>query len=662
MVEGVEEGRVSFGGTSPMSVHPDAAAATEAAGLNSTSEGRSTLIVEAYRVEEAEETPERGTVYEAELAEPQAVLPFYQRKGYVYAMTAVTTLLAIGIAVAIGVILSNNSGKNTGGATADLGAPVSTTNVTTSTPTTNPTSPPTRTKYIVRRLAEQTLEVKVVSVFTVVQQEVFCSLLTGYTANFGSGVGPQQIITDCAVTQQSLRPSHSVLGRTQRGLQTTGSSVLLTISFTITYETKFGHNIDTYPSEFQNWVNGNLATVTQDMKDRFLPVQEANEVIVFARAHQAKLLKPDGASNDRFGGATAIYQDTIVVGALGDDDKGAYSGSAHIFVGSGSRWLHDVKLLAPGGVAGDEFGSSVAIYGDTIVVGAPGDADSGVWSGSAHVFLRSGSRWLHDVKLLAPDGEAYDRFGFSVAIHEDTIVVGADEDDDNGNYSGSAYVFVRSGEKWSHQAKLLAPDGAAGDHFGGSAAIYGGTIVVGSGGDDNGEDSGSAYVFLRSEEEWTHQTKLLAPDGAAQDQFGRTVAIYQDTIVVGADYDDDNGDNSGSAHVFVRSGEEWSHQVKLLAPDGAAYDWFGNSVALYEDTIVIGARYDDDTGNDSGSAHVFARSGEEWTHQAKLLAPDGSTNDFFGWTVAIFGDTIVVGAWRNDDNGENSGSAHVFVV
>ena len=316
MVEGVEEGSVSFGGTSPMSVHSDAAAATEAAGLNSTSEGRSTLIVEAYRVEEAEETLERGTVYEAELAEPRAVLPFYQRKGFVSVMVAVT-LLAIGIAVAIGVMLLNNSGKNTGGATA------STTYVTTSTPTKNPTSPPTRTKYIVERLAEQTLEVTVSTVFTDVQQGIYCSLLTGYTANFGSGVEPQQIFTDCAVTQQSLRPSHSVLGRTQRGLQTTGSSVLLAISFTITYETKFGHNIDTYPSEFQNWVNGNLATVTQDMKDRFLPVQEANEVIVFARAHQAKLLKPDGALNDRFGGVTAIYQDTIVVGALGDDENGA---------------------------------------------------------------------------------------------------------------------------------------------------------------------------------------------------------------------------------------------------------------------------------------------------------------------------------------------------
>ncbi|EJK65214.1 hypothetical protein THAOC_13955, partial [Thalassiosira oceanica] len=197
-----------------------------------------------------------------------------------------------------------------------------------------------------------------------------------------------------------------------------------------------------------------------------------------------------------------------------------------------------------------------------------------------------------------------------------------------------------------------------------SVAIFGDTIVVGAHLDGNDEfrSSGSAHVFVRSGEVWTHQAKLLAPDLATGDMFGRSVAIYGDTIVVGAYRDDENEGDSGSAHVFVRSGEEWTHQAMLLAPDGAPRDFFGWSVAIYGDSIVVGARYDGDNGYRSGSAHVFVQGGEEWTHQAKLLAPDGAEGDEFGNSVAIYGNSVVVGAYRDDDNGNVSGSAHVFVV
>ena len=260
------------------------------------------------------------------------------------------------------------------------------------------------------------------------------------------------------------------------------------------------------------------------------------------------------------------------------------------------------------------------------------------------------------MKLLATDGAADDRFGVSVAIYGDTIVVGARGDDE---YSGSAHVFVqRSGKNWKHQAKLLAPDGAEKYQF-----VHEDTIVVGAPYDnDNWSSSGSTHVVVRSGEEWRHQAKLQAPDGAADDYFGRGVTIYQDTIVVGAHYDDDNGDASGSARVFVRSGKKWTHQAKLLAPNGAADDEFGDSVAIYDNRIVAGARRDDDNGADSGSAHVFVRSGEEWTHQAKLLAPDGAALDQFGTSVAIHEDTTVVGARGDDDNGSESGSAYAYDV
>ena len=196
-------------------------------------------------------------------------------------------------------------------------------------------------------------------------------------------------------------------------------------------------------------------------------------------------------------------------------------------------------LTASDGMAGDQFGYSVAIDGDTLVVGAYGVGDNGFNSGSAYVFTRTGTIWTEQAKLTASDGAERDRFGWSVAIDVNTIVVGAWGDDDNGERSGSAYVFTRSGTTWSQQTKLTASDGAARDQFGGSVAIAGDTIVVGAHQDDeNGNRSGSAYVFTRTETTWTQQAKLTASDGAADDIFGISVAIAGDTIVAGARLDD----------------------------------------------------------------------------------------------------------------------------
>ena len=194
----------------------------------------------------------------------------------------------------------------------------------------------------------------------------------------------------------------------------------------------------------------------------------------------------------------------------------------------------------------------------------------------------------------------------------------------------------------------MASDGAASDEFGVSVAISGDTLVVGAHGDnDNGTNSGSAYIFTRSGTlAWTQQAKLTASDGAADDEFGGSVAISGDTVVVGAVWNDDNGTDSGSAYIFTRSGTAWTEQAKLTASDGAADDNFGNSVAISGDTVVVGAWHDDDNGTDSGSAYIYTRSGTAWTEQAKLMASDGAADDEFGDSVAISGDTVVVGAFH----------------
>jgi len=326
------------------------------------------------------------------------------------------------------------------------------------------------------------------------------------------------------------------------------------------------------------------------------------------------------------------------------------------------------SLVAPEGAADDKLGWSVAAIGDTLVIGAYlDDVGANADQGSAYVFVRSGGGWTFQQKLVASDGAAQDRFGDSVAIYADTIVVGAPLDDIGTNLDqGAAYVFVRSGTLWSIQQKLTANDGAAQDRFGDSVAIYADTVVAGAPLDNTAtnSDQGAAYVFARSGAVWAQRQKLSANDGAPDDQFGGAVAISDNTIVVGAYLDDNTTPTTGqeAAYVFARSGNDWSFQQKLVASDGAEGDHFGAAVAVNGDTAVIGAWLDDNSANaDQGSAYVFARSGTGWTQQRKLTANDGGGGDRFGRSVALDGNTALVGAYLDDVGAaRDQGSVYLF--
>ncbi len=319
------------------------------------------------------------------------------------------------------------------------------------------------------------------------------------------------------------------------------------------------------------------------------------------------------------------------------------------------------KLLASDGAASDNFGQSVSLSGDTAIVGSYLDDDRGADSGSAYVFTRSGTTWTQQAKLTASDGAAGDGFGYSVSLSGETVLVGAYLDDDAGSSSGSAYVFTRSGSTWSQQAKLTASDGAASDIFGYSVSLSGETVIIGAyQDDDTASNSGSAYVFTRSGSTWSQQAKLTASDGANSAYFGFSVSLSGDTAIVGAYRDDAPASNSGSAYVFTRSGSTWSQQAKLTASDGASDDYFGSSVSISGDIAVVGSYQDDDAGATSGSAYVFTRSGSTWTQKAKLTASDGAAGDGFGYSVSLSGETVLVGALRDDDIGTDSGSAYIF--
>jgi hypothetical protein len=378
---------------------------------------------------------------------------------------------------------------------------------------------------------------------------------------------------------------------------------------------------------------------------------------------QARLLAAAGAFGDQFGISVALSGDTVLIGALLDDSA---QGSAYAFTRSGATWTQQAKLLATDGVANDQFGSAVALSGDVALVGAQlDDVGTNVDQGSAYVFTRSGALWTQQAQLLASDGAGNEGFGISVAISGDTALVGAWLDQAGvTEFQGSAYVYVRSGSTWTQQAQLLAADGAMQDRFGISVALSGDTALVGAWLDDVGgnADQGSAYVFVRGGSTWTQQAQLLAADGAGDDGFGFSVALSGNTALVGARTDDVGGNtNQGSAYVYTRSGSNWSQHAQLLAADGAANDWFGDSVALFADTALVGSTFDDVGANaDQGSAYVYVRSGSSWAQQAQLLAADGAAGDRTSW-VALSGDTALVGASSDDVGGNvDQGSAYIY--
>ena len=337
------------------------------------------------------------------------------------------------------------------------------------------------------------------------------------------------------------------------------------------------------------------------------------------------LMAADAAAMDGFGRRVAVFSDTAVVGASSDNNAGGNrAGSAYVFVQSGDVWTGQAKLSASDAAAGDYFGDSIALAGDTVVIGAPWDTHaSAVNAGSAYVFVRTGGVWTEQAKLIASDASASDNFGYSVALSGDTVLIGANGDAGSGAHTGSAYVFVRSSGIWTQEAKLTASDAAADDWFGTSVSLSGDTALIGSYLNDDACpgnvncNSGSAYVFVRSGTVWTQQAKLTASDAATFDVFGYSVAISGDTAVVGAFRDDHAGGiDAGSAYVFTRIAGEWIEQSKLIASDAAPSDFLGQ-VSVAGDIALIGAYGDDQLGeSNAGSAYFFTRSGGVWAEPA----------------------------------------------
>ena len=381
---------------------------------------------------------------------------------------------------------------------------------------------------------------------------------------------------------------------------------------------------------------------------------------------EQKLIASDGFGDDRFGRSVAIEGNTIVIGAPSADGA---QGAIYVYQRTGKGWTRSAKLTASDGAAGDLLGSSVALDGDVIVAGASADdVDADEDQGSVYTFARTGVATRGETaKLTASDGAAGDRLGGSVAVDGEAIVAGASMDAIGANAEqGSVYTFARTGAATRGQtAKLIASDGVRGARLGFSVALHGETIVAGASMDTVGANGGqgSAYTFARTGAPARGETaKLTASDGTPNDALGFSVAIEGDTIVAGAETDAIEANAQGSVYTFTSTGAAARHETaKLIASDGGDGDLLGFSVAIDGDTIVAGAP-SNPVFTGPGSAYTFARTGAAARSEtARLTADDGAEGDLLGFSVAVDGDTIVAGA-PTDDIGasERQGSASVF--
>ena len=363
---------------------------------------------------------------------------------------------------------------------------------------------------------------------------------------------------------------------------------------------------------------------------------------------EKKIMSNDPEDLARFGNSVSISGDYAIVGAPKDDDND--SGSAYIYKRSGSTWTQQTKLTASD-QGYEYFGTSVSISGDYVIVGG-GSNRYGI-ERTVYIFVRSGNTWTQQAKFSRADNSG--DFGRSVSISGDYAIVGDPLVDGNGWNRGAAYLFIRNGSSWTQQVEITDSDSNDNGRFGWAVSISGDYAIVGK----YYADEGAAYVFVRNGSTWTQQTKLTGSDGTGVDYFGSSVSISGNYAIVGAHLARNLGSSPGGAYIFMRSGTTWIQQAKLTV-GGATYDFFGSSVAISSNYAIVGRPSSFKSDKGDSAIYVFKRNGSSWPQLHEISASDRGNYDYFGCSVGLSGDYAIVGARKADYNGDSTGSAYVF--
>jgi hypothetical protein len=383
-----------------------------------------------------------------------------------------------------------------------------------------------------------------------------------------------------------------------------------------------------------------------------------------ALAHQGehtKLSPFDGAAEDRFGAAVDIDERLAIVGAPGDDDAGLNAGSVYVYARTNSLFGFEAKLMPARGIGGERFGTALDLDGDTLVIGAPDNEPGSLEAGSVFVFVRTGTSWMQEARLMPSDGSALDAFGRSVSLSGDTVMIGAPAND-VGTASGKVYVFTRSRGIWTEEASFAARDANAGDGFGASVSLDGDRALIGAPRDsDIAFQAGSAYVYSRTGSAWSMDEKLIDPAGSAGDLFGISVSLEdaRNQLAIGSPMDDDVATDSGAVLVYRLVAGAWTLIAKINEPGQGAGDQSGGAVRILDRFVASGALFDDEEALNAGKVWLFIDDGTSF-HEEVLVASDATQGLFLGASFGLGGCWGIGGAPGEAAQGTHTGAAYVY--
>jgi hypothetical protein len=387
---------------------------------------------------------------------------------------------------------------------------------------------------------------------------------------------------------------------------------------------------------------------------------------------QSKLLAPNPDPGAKLGESVALIPGWAFSGSVTDDSVVPLSGAVFVHRQVGDQWEFAQLVKAPQPDI-EAFGHAVAAWDEWMVATAPHD-DLGLPNGakgSARVYRLLNGTWTHHQQIVPSDfaSPATDTFGFgdsALAMAEGVLVIGARYSDFNASNAGAAYVFELQGTDWVQTAKPMASDWVITGSFGVSTATDGATIVVGAHRHSGAptSDQGCAYVFERFGGVWTQTQKLVASDPGTQNYFGTSVAVSGDALLVGAHaHKHASGPTlQGAVYAFDRQGPTWAQVQELLAHDPKNQQLFGSRVCVQGDLALVSARADS---SGLGAGYGLRRIGGTWTHTGKVLAPDGTISDVLGYASDLAGTEVILGACGdssgcNDAWACNTGSSYVF--
>lgn len=377
-----------------------------------------------------------------------------------------------------------------------------------------------------------------------------------------------------------------------------------------------------------------------------------------------QIISPNnGASNDNFGGTVDIDGDIMVVGAAKKNAGGLPdAGEVYVYRKANGIWTLEANLIASDAGISNQFGKSVSVYNDKIAVGSPNDGEAAFNAGAVYIFAFDNGSWVEEEKIMANDAEPSDNFGFSVSLDMDRVLVGCPNNNGGSPNIGSAYIFDFDGTNWNQTQQLVSPFGEfGGESLGWSSALQGDVAVLGAPLDDDaGTDAGTGFIYRYNGTTWNFEQKLVASDGGNSHSFSFSVDIDGTTIIVGA-FGGGNA-SGGAAYLYEFDGTNWNEDYVFYGENPSNDDWLGYDVALSGGTFLASAINDDGKASNGGATHVYRwdNVNTEWILELTIYPSDGDAGDDFGTSVALDQFDVVIGAPLRDLSGANSGLTYFY--